>query len=47
VEKIQPLIRPLRETGIAGSGDERWVLQETARAYGQETGAKTVAKHVF
>ena len=47
VEKIKPLILSRRETEITQRGDNRWVLQEPATAYGQKTGSKSAAKDVF
>src|SRR4051812_44228343 len=47
VEKIKPLILSRRDTEITERGDNRWVLQEPAAAYGQKTGAKSAAKLVF
>jgi len=47
VGKIKPLILSRRETEITGRGENRWVWQEAATAYGQETGSKSAAKRVY
>ena len=47
VERTKPLILSRRETEIAESGEGRWVLQEPATPYRQETGSKNAANLHF